>query len=599
MTLKKITHIFSVFLLLSASTLVAQAALIEIPLEQQIENSNLVVEGKVVSSKAAWDSDHKMIYTTHTVEVYKVFKGSITTNTIEVITVGGFVEDQGFSASHMLELHKGDTGMFTLHNSKITFNEAEAKQRKQFRAYSGIQGFYKYNSIGNNATNALKAHSNEKDAFYKEICDITKQPFSEVQALKSKNTSNTITSKSSANPEDISFSPTQITAGTGTVLTITGTDFGNTQGRVGFRDANDGGQTFVVATDIISWSNTTIEVEVPSDAGTGDIIIEDSNGTTATSTEILTVNYAHSNAISQSSGRTFFVQHINQNERGGYTFELESQFFNDNLIPGARAAFENAVEIWRCESKINWEVDDEPSSSTSTDDSSNLVAFSGGTVENLPDGTLGVTFSGYTAFCFNSPNFAVTSLDIVFNRNTNWFFGDGEIQRNEIDFLSVALHELGHAHQLGHVIDRGNLMHFASLSGTSSFSRELDENSINGANDMQDRSTSVQLCFTNIMTDYDGSCSLGVSNPEENIIADDTLKIFPNPASGQVFIRNDSNTSLDTISIYDLSGRRVLFKDLVNAPRTDVINLEGISAGVYIVTIAYNNTTITSKLAVE
>ena len=72
------------------------------------------------------------------------------------------------------------------------------------------------------------------------------------------------------------FSPTTVTGGTGTVLTINGSGFGATQGTgtVGFRRADDGGATYMspVPTQYFRGCDTQIRVlEVPDGAGTGDI----------------------------------------------------------------------------------------------------------------------------------------------------------------------------------------------------------------------------------------------------------------------------------------------------------------------------------------
>ncbi len=58
-------------------TVSAQVSLREISLKEQLDNSSLVIEGKVIAKRTFWDVDRKSIYTANTVEVYKVFKGVI------------------------------------------------------------------------------------------------------------------------------------------------------------------------------------------------------------------------------------------------------------------------------------------------------------------------------------------------------------------------------------------------------------------------------------------------------------------------------------------------------------------------------------------
>jgi len=55
---------------------------------QLVAKSTAVFEGKVVGGHSFWNSAHNMIYTTHTVEIYKVFKGQAGP-TVEIVTEGG------------------------------------------------------------------------------------------------------------------------------------------------------------------------------------------------------------------------------------------------------------------------------------------------------------------------------------------------------------------------------------------------------------------------------------------------------------------------------------------------------------------------------
>ena len=81
------------FALLTSNTL-AQCMMIPLPLEQRVNQSELIVEGKVIAKQSYWDAKHQQIYTSNTVEVYKVLKGAITTDKIEVLTEGGIVDDK-------------------------------------------------------------------------------------------------------------------------------------------------------------------------------------------------------------------------------------------------------------------------------------------------------------------------------------------------------------------------------------------------------------------------------------------------------------------------------------------------------------------------
>ncbi len=70
----QITLILLLFAI-SWSNIYGQILLREVSLKQQIENSSLVVEGRVISKQSFWDAENKNIYTANIIEVYKVFKG--------------------------------------------------------------------------------------------------------------------------------------------------------------------------------------------------------------------------------------------------------------------------------------------------------------------------------------------------------------------------------------------------------------------------------------------------------------------------------------------------------------------------------------------
>ena len=600
MIYKNTPHLLTGILLVIVSVVKAQVSLVEVSLQEQVLNSSLVVEGKVLSNTSYWDAGHKMIYTAHTIDVYKVFKGKPIA-TVEILTLGGFVGLEGITATHTLELKEGDTGVFMLHDDHTVLSGVRKSNLKQYKAYSGLQGFYAYGKYKDEVANIFSKKKSKKASFYKDICALTHKNYVEIKALETRLVSG-LSQKANVAlpPSNISFSPREITAGTKSVLTITGSGFGNQKGSVGFREADSGGGNFTNAlnSQILDWNNTRIRVEVPDGAGTGDIVVRDANGSGTRSSGALTVLYSQSNPISR-DGEAFQVQHHDNNGLGGYTWRLEQRFFNDADNPGARADFERAVRSWSCETEINWEVSSAPSQNTTRTGSDHIVAFDGGNIPELSRSTLGITFSGYTGVnCRSGLVWTVTSLDIIFNRDINWHFGDGNIQRGQIDFETVALHELGHAHQLGHVIDPGNLMHFASVPGVKN--RSIDQNSIDCANDVQGRSTTNLICDSDfpLMTAYQGDCSLSV-NDITNVDTTEGITVFPIPAQDELFVTNKTFNKLKKVIIYDLRGRTVLQKEVLGATQGVSINVKNVSRGVYILNIETDGQTFSSKLVLN
>ena len=582
----------------------SQTLLERVSLGGQVTNSSLVLEGKVISKKSFWNSDNTMIYTANLVEVYKIFKGEYIEN-VEVITVGGTVGLNAMVSSTSLKLRDGDVGIFTLYDA-IDTQVNKKDTQKQFKPYSSSQGFYKYNLDDDFASNPFGKKSGIQSLLYKEIMNITKSNFIEVSKLNTSSSPNkTISTNKTNAPAITNFSPTSAAAGTKQILTINGSGFGATKGKVGFSSADDGATSFFNAlnTQIITWSDTQITVEIPSEAGTGKIRVTDNSTPSPLNTissSDLTINYSESNIDYDPDGSgslepvAYKVQHFDQNLSGGYRWIMQNDFFNDVEHPGAKASFERALETWRCTTKINWTISPNPTFfDNNANDGTNVVRFDNGS--ELPNGVLATCYSWYEG-CGTYPNlnWYVASLDIVFDDNAPWNFGPDPTTNLQYDFQSVALHELGHGHQLGHVVDTNNdVMHYnISLAEDQ---RILGPSNITAANNVQLRSTTTSVCSKGSMTNYSGSCALGIEDETLN----NEVTIYPNPAKNQFFIKNESTLNLSKVIIYDVSGRLISKIDFINAKKTETINLQGASKGLYFVNIYSDNTVTTKKLVLE
>ncbi len=617
--MKKITLFIALLFLISAEQLMAQTTLKEIPLQEQVEQSSLIVEGKVIAKKSFWDDNRHNIYTSNTIEVYKVFKGE-QPKTIEVITLGGAVGDKALIAFPSLKLRKGDIGMFMLYNNNVPTELDLKSPNKKYRAYSSLQGFYKYGFENNVAINPFGAKQGISSSFYDEIMNYTKSKYIEVSYFNTKDKISKPSKQSKVflPPTAITFSPTTASAGTKTVLTISGSGFGGTKGKVGFRDAdsggNDGPPSFnpvyidALDTEVLTWTDTQITVEVPSRAGTGDIRVTHDDTTTGVSATTLTITYAQLNVFSDfysvggATDHAYETRHVNKNASGGYTWEMQTDFFNDSEFPGAKADFEKALDRWRCETKVNWIVS---GSATTVDivarDGTNVVRFDNG--NELGAGVLGKCSSWWSSCgTLNNPtsaNWHVEELDIVFDDGTDWHFGAGLPAFTEYDFESVALHELGHGHQLGHVIDPVNngdnlddVMHYAISN--SEQQRVLSANNIAGATNVHGRSTSVVACSQTVMTDS-SICNLSVEEDELN----NAISLYPNPAKDQFYINNASYINLQKAVIYDISGRLISEHDISNASKTKTIEVPNTSKGIYFVNIHSDTAMITRKMILD
>ncbi|HEX2627362.1 MAG TPA: T9SS type A sorting domain-containing protein [Chitinophagaceae bacterium] len=505
--MKKIIAVTAILFMCFISS--AQCLLKEVSLQQRSSQSNLIIEGKVVSKNSFWNEDRTMIYTSNRVEVFKVLKGSGTPAMIDIITEGGIVGMDKITTSSLLTLDVNETGIFLCEAvQRAKALPAAIAGIPRYEPYASKQGFIKYDVKEGTASDPFTRYDRVDNNLYKLFSpsldyrvvkpfaiNVVEQPQQRVQAITG-------------------FSPSTITAGTGSVLTITGTAFGATQGSgsVRFRNGDDGGATYItpLASQYVSWSNTQIQVQVPQNAATGTIQVI--QGVTTTSGSALTITYAHLNVDFDPGPGTIAYQtdHINDNGSGGYTWRMNTGF--DANTP-ARNSFMRAFDEWRCGTNVNWIIGATTSINDAVSDGTNVICFDN--AAPLSPGILGVCYS-YWSGCASGPNIVwyVNELDIIFDEGSNitpltWEFGSSLPSGSEYDFETVAVHELGHGHQLGHVISPGAIMHFAISNGASN--RTLGVNDLAGGTFVQSKSIVGNICGPGAMAAYTGCSTLPLS----------------------------------------------------------------------------------------
>ena len=269
-------------------------------------------------------------------------------------------------------------------------------------------------------------------------------------------------------PQIATLSPNPIPAGTGDILTITGSNFGNNnpQNCAGCRirfnngDAVNPDDAYAQYQDIVSWNDSVIQVKVPSatnvagfqqPAASGEVwverpsdldptIIEKSNG------EDLHIPYA---VFNYKTGVFPFspIHRAALSQRGsGITFN-----FKNNVPSGLKDIFIDGVQAWCNRTQIAFKVDSlilAGNDSISGTDSTNLVimrpasdfsnaARAAMVISGHWDGC-GVS-GGATAIFFDD-------IDIKIRDEFNPFDPFYE----EWEWYNRLVHELGHAHMLNH-----------------------------------------------------------------------------------------------------------------------------------------------------
>lgn len=469
--------LFLSFIFIAATHSISQEMMIPVPLAARIQESVHVVEGKVVAQTSYWNEAHTLIRTSTTVDVYKVFKGN-TINSMVIETLGGRVGMDVMVVEPELQLQPGDVGVFLL-------KPAAAARSKAFQPVASTQGFIRYDLVNGSASDVYNQYQSISRDVYDRLQTHTGSAFREIAAFDVSDAT-LKTFATLAPPSISSFSPASITAGTFSVLTINGSDFGATYSgaaSVSFRNANDGGASFVAvpSANIVSWSNTQIQVRVPSQAGTGTVRVVNDGGETGISAASVTITYNQLNvAYDPGTGVAYFEPNlINRSGSGGYTYAYSTATANGGVSfdadAAAKARFESAMQTWRCNTGLNFSVSGNTAVQNAASDGVFLVAYDND-ASPLPAGVLGRATSFYSGCSVGASFFwFVNDIDIVFKRNgtdvpaISWYTGaDAAAQpAGTFDLETVALHELGHHHQLGHIIAPGAVMHYAVSMGTN------------------------------------------------------------------------------------------------------------------------------------
>jgi len=498
--------------------------LVPVPLAQRVARATLAVEARVLSQRVVRAAGNHLV-AENELEVYKVFRGDLPTGDLRVRTLGGALGDQLEAVSGALQLRAGQQGVFLL--------EADPAAPGEWRAYAGPQGFLAYDLTTGSAQEPFGRYASIGGELYAALQAEAGRPYrvvranAELSAATVRLSARAGTARGTAAPIIDGFSPGSVVAGTSAatasgpgVITITGTGFGATRGAgfVQFRNADSPGSganpnyTRPLDSDYLSWSDTRIELRVPSEsqsgntAGTGFFQVAADDGTLATSPGALTVLYALSNVVAGTSPPlTYRPRLVNDDAQGGYTLQYASSF-----PVAAQAPFERALQTWRCATGLNRRIGAATTVNVTANDGVNVVRFAN--ANELTAGVLGVTYSYYSG-CGSgaSFNWQLVETDYAYSPAFTWNYGPAAPAGNQFDFETVALHEQGHGGQLTHIISAAGVMNFSVGNGQSR--RALDAATDVAGNqnvvDFSVGSTSGQRCNRAVFTASQAGCGSG------------------------------------------------------------------------------------------
>jgi hypothetical protein len=569
-----------VLVLMSKRNVHAQCGLYEVALHEKISNSSFIIEGKVIEQNFFKGNSGKNIYTINTIQVFSVFKGNLPSK-VFIITAGGVFGNQREVPSSLLSLMPGQTGLFFLNKHQKIF---QLSQKDLYDVYASAQGFYQYDLNKRKVAEVFTSYDNDKNQFYKLLAsNYALTPLVVYDTLQWAY-SNEFERLTVIN----NFAPTVVNAGTGDDITINGFGFGSSRGnsKVLFKKSDDAGFTEVEAEvpHYKSWSDTKIVVTVPQKAGTGKIAVE-LNGTRAQSSAILQVKYAIINT--GSSALIHPARHVARNTNKGYVWNMNVDFDADT---NATSNFLVCFKKWRCKTFINWTIGNNVEVNRSERDTISVITFVDDS--ELPAGVLAFCNSYYSG-CTDD-DWYIEEQDLLFRKSEKWHYGNEAIPSNKIDFQSVALHELGHAHQLGHVINNTDLMHYSISNGVQK--RDIDDSNYEAAQWILNKSLESDICDKKRMQLLDNDLCNDESFGFYNNV------IYPNPFSDNLnidfYLTEDVTLA---VGLYDITGKLIVNYTNNNAtkgffPLVFEVPNHLISSGVYILKMQVGDAKTIKKL---
>ncbi|OFY70646.1 MAG: hypothetical protein A3G23_07915 [Bacteroidetes bacterium RIFCSPLOWO2_12_FULL_37_12] len=568
----------------------------EVPFERRINNSSIVVEGKVISQQSFWDKNRIHIQTANVIEVFKVFKGDVTGNQLALLTEGGVVGEDAQVVEPNLHLKTGDVGTFFGQSSGITVPGLTGISTV-ITPYAGAQAFIQYDEIKQQANDHFHKYQDVDKDVYKKITTKTGRDFRNLKAYSVADFKRQFSAQRGGVTQINSYTPPTSTAGTKTVLQISGSGFGTHTGpaKIEFTNASSGPETYSAAgvSEIISWEDSKIEVQVPASAGTGKIRITNNTGSTTEASQSITVPYSILNTEYKSN---FYERDlVDDNNSGGYTFTPSKGFESNGP---ALAAFKRALTKWVCATRVNFILG--PSSDVNADkyDNVNIIRFDSG--NELPDGVLGWARSYSSG---SGDTWWIKEIDFTFNDNFSWQYGPGNPSNSQYDFESVVLHEMGHAHELGHIINNKETMNRSISNGVAH--RDLGSfTDIAGGKYVTSKSAIANTVGPAPMTLADVSaCSANETTTGiEPGSFDGALSVsqYPNPVAPGSNTKIHVNLPSDgavTCTIYNMMGQVVkeVTEDRLAGPSTIEIPSESMASGQYLYTVKFNLKTLSGK----
>lgn len=170
---------FFILFMLALSLIQAQESAYEITLADRTAAATHVFTGKVKQSRAFWLEASRKIYTAHKIEVFTLYKGSLSGTTLELITEGGITEDRFSIVCPGVNLQVGDQGLFFAQSSAYPSQFATSGQ---VEIYAGPAGYieYAYDRVNPPARGFYRSYENVEAELIAPIQALTQQAAQQV-----------------------------------------------------------------------------------------------------------------------------------------------------------------------------------------------------------------------------------------------------------------------------------------------------------------------------------------------------------------------------------------------------------------------------------
>lgn len=613
-----------VVLLISYFSFSQHHLLDEISLTEKAQLAEVIVEGQVVDKKSYWDKDRKNIYTVHTVSVSTAYKGD-SNPYLYVVSLGGVIGLDALVVKPSLDIKMNSAGVFLTEATTLSLAGFDPT-KKLYQTIGVSQGFYKYDIVHTRASNPFQSLKPKtlSDTLKSILKTVPKQlkaiDYFDVEPLKEV----LIQNIAAESPVIHAVDPLEVVAGNESTLTITGLGFGETSGSVYFKNADIGGSGYFEAlqTQIVSWTDTKIVVEVPGIAGTGIVLIQTNESPYYFQTPLITVTHSYATLQYSDTRRKiqngepveYPVHHIGGfhplivDPPGNFSENAYVFTYNEDFIDNESTvrSFEDGFDEIVCHSGIRFEINNQTTTpNTYETDSLNVIAFS--SLRGILGSTIGRASGAYLDCDVieknDEPNDTICAdmfwiyyeIDLVFSNQISWDFDlDGNTASTEYDFNATARHEIGHAAGLGHVINEDEIMHYATDIG--SLQHLLSDPTYSPVIDKINTNIEAVMENTNlgILTpDFSECYKLGLDTygPLFSFV-----EIYPNPTNDYLFI--SAQRPIREVNIHAVNGKKVtnaieILK--VNSPNRR-LDLSSLSSGIYFLILQIDDETYTQRI---